>query len=209
MLIRESLSNLKIIFEILDEIEVEYFVFFGTLLGVIRNKNLIEHDTDTDIFIKKISKIQINYLSKRLKENNFDKFRHTSEIISYKRNNEYTDLYLFKLSNDCFRCHGFNIPVKYVENLKSIRVKGLNFRVPKKYKQCLDLLYGIDWKIEIKQYNAKPGFYKYGRTNSYFLYILAHKFPNFYTYLFNLKEMFRLSSPSIYNFFKKFLEKFL
>ena len=209
MIIKESLSNLKIIFEILDEIEVEYFVFFGTLLGVIRNRNLIEHDTDTDIFIKKITKSQIDYLSKKLIENKFDNFKHTDQIISYKRNNEYTDLYLFKLSNNLFKCHGFTIPRKYVENVISIRTKGLTFKVPKNYKECLDLLYGLDWHIEIKQYNAKPGSYKYGRTNSYFLYILAYKFPNFYRYLFNFKEGFRLSSPIIYNYFKKLLEKFL
>lgn len=208
MNINNSLKNLEIIFEILDEMKVEYFIFFGTLLGIIRNKNLIEHDTDTDIFIKSISILQVNYLSERLSRLGFHKFRHTDEIISFERNKEYTDLYLFKKFDNYYKCIGFNIPESYLGKISTISAQGLIFKVPTNYKLCLDFLYGHNWETEIRQYNAKPGFYKYGRTNSYLLYFLAYSFPNLYLYLFKIKEKFRKSSPYFYKLLKKILERY-
>ena len=45
----ENFSNLVFVNKILNKIE--YFVFFGTLLGLVREKNLIKNDDDIDIYI--------------------------------------------------------------------------------------------------------------------------------------------------------------
>ena len=43
-----NLSNLKIVTQVLNQIDVEYFVRFGTLLGYIREQQIIENDDDID-----------------------------------------------------------------------------------------------------------------------------------------------------------------
>ena len=47
--VQQSTFNLLTTVEIFESLEVKYCVVFGTLLGLYRDGNLIEHDTDTDI----------------------------------------------------------------------------------------------------------------------------------------------------------------
>ena len=47
--VEENFSNLIFITNIISELE--YFIFFGTLLGMVRENNLIENDDDIDIYV--------------------------------------------------------------------------------------------------------------------------------------------------------------
>ena len=47
--VKENFSNLKFFTNIIKNIE--YFVFFGTLLGLTRDNNLIENDDDIDFYV--------------------------------------------------------------------------------------------------------------------------------------------------------------
>ena len=46
--VKENFSNLIFITKIIKNLE--YFVFFGTLLGLVRDNNLIKNDDDIDIY---------------------------------------------------------------------------------------------------------------------------------------------------------------
>ncbi len=45
---RENLLDFK---RILDEKNIQFGLMFGTLLGAVREKNFIEHDEDTDVYV--------------------------------------------------------------------------------------------------------------------------------------------------------------
>ncbi len=36
--------------------KIEYFIFYGTLLGIVREKNIIKHDDDIDFMVNHKSK---------------------------------------------------------------------------------------------------------------------------------------------------------
>jgi len=44
-------ENLIATHELLSQTEVRWGIIFGTLLGAVRESDLIEHDEDTDIFV--------------------------------------------------------------------------------------------------------------------------------------------------------------
>jgi len=48
----ESLSRIHKTINLLEELNYEYFISYGTLLGYIRNKSLIDYDNDVDIVVK-------------------------------------------------------------------------------------------------------------------------------------------------------------
>ena len=47
--VEENFLNLKFFSKIISKIE--HFVFFGTLLGLVRDGNLIENDDDIDFYV--------------------------------------------------------------------------------------------------------------------------------------------------------------
>ena len=47
---KKNLENLISSIEILKNFE--YFVFYGTLLGIVRENNIIEHDDDIDFEVQ-------------------------------------------------------------------------------------------------------------------------------------------------------------
>lgn len=46
-----AIENLKVAKRILDDMGIPFFLSNGTLLGCVRNKDLIEHDNDIDLGI--------------------------------------------------------------------------------------------------------------------------------------------------------------
>lgn len=46
-----NLNNLQDVSIVLNNLEVEYCVFFGTSLGIYRNQGIIEHDDDIDFLV--------------------------------------------------------------------------------------------------------------------------------------------------------------
>ena len=44
-------SNLKLMLPILEKENIEYFMFYGSLLGIVREGNILEMDDDIDICV--------------------------------------------------------------------------------------------------------------------------------------------------------------
>ena len=43
--------NLKLMLPILEKANIEYFMFYGSLLGIVREGNILEMDDDIDICV--------------------------------------------------------------------------------------------------------------------------------------------------------------
>ena len=59
-----NFQNLIIVSSLINQIE--YFIFYGTLLGIVREKNIIKHDDDIDFMVNHKSK---KLLFKKMKLN--------------------------------------------------------------------------------------------------------------------------------------------
>lgn len=134
--------------------EVRVFVMYGTLLGIMRDKSLIQHDTDVDLgfFDNDINSL-INAHSLMVSKG-FRLLRNVSEnrLITYERNGQYIDLYKFEIANqlpsDSLGAYFF--PLAAILPLKEKFIAdGLVF-VPNKSLLIVRKLYGISWRIEKK-----------------------------------------------------------
>ena len=46
-----NINNLRVVCELLNQKKIEYFIFYGTLLGYCREKNLLKRDDDIDCYV--------------------------------------------------------------------------------------------------------------------------------------------------------------
>ena len=99
----KSVENLLDIKKILEELNCDFYPAFGTFLGMYREKNLIEWDYDTDIIVigDDYNTIKDNF--GKFNMIGFDIIRCDSMILSFRRNNNYTDIYPFYLKDGLYR----------------------------------------------------------------------------------------------------------
>jgi phosphorylcholine metabolism protein LicD len=135
-----------------------WFVCYGTLLGLVRTNSCIDKDDDIDIIIEKSN---YDIIKKLLIENGFELFygrgidnskhiiktKHTSDYASidfymgYYDNNNVIDMWNKLQINDCF----FN-----TDNNTFLKKfwKGQNIYYPNNYEKILINRYGNDWNIK-------------------------------------------------------------
>ena len=129
----------------------DWFLFYGTLLGIIRDGSCIEGDDDIDIMINN------DFLTLRKKlqdyEFSFHKESHlgtTTDIIKtkvegHKKHFASCDFYICSKENDTYFNAWQNVEVKNVE-LEKISWNGVVLNVPKNSEKLLEKLYS-NWKV--------------------------------------------------------------
>ena len=178
-------SNLVFFSKLL--INVEYFIFFGTLLGITRENRLIDGDDDIDFYINHKNRDQ---LIKDLKINNIKvdlslSVNQNKNFLQVKRvmQNEIliTDFYFYESdveknyiiekwnfeggTND--ESKHLRIPKTFIYPLKKISFKETVLCVPNEKELICEFLYGRNWdkklikdlEYEIKVINGKPYLY--------------------------------------------------
>ena len=55
---KDKINALKKVVSILEKYDIDYWLEFGTLLGLVREGRFIEHDSDIDIGVKNLEKIK-------------------------------------------------------------------------------------------------------------------------------------------------------
>ena len=180
-------SNLVFFSKLL--INVEYFIFFGTLLGITRENRLIDGDDDIDFYINHKNRDQ---LIKDLKINNIKvdlslSVNQNKNFLQVKRvmQNEIliTDFYFYESdveknyiiekwnfeggTND--ESKHLRIPKTFIYPLKKISFKETVLCVPNEKELICEFLYGRNWdkklikdlEYEIKVINGKPYLYMF------------------------------------------------
>lgn len=163
MNIKLSKELLCIVHHALDEFKIEHFVTFGTLLGIVREGNLIEKDGDVDLGMKANPfrddyKLWLKFLDYLWKDkvycqSNWDNFW----VLNFRRlADEHLDLYWHNKINDKYvislRGMTSNIPERYLDHLDTIEFMNRKFNCPHNTPDFLAFLYGARWK--------RPGNYK-------------------------------------------------
>lgn len=135
-----------------------WFVCYGTLLGLVRENSCIDNDDDIDIIIEKSN---YDNIKKLLTENNFEfDYRHgindSKYIIKTKSNSDYSsiDIYMGDYDNLNVKDLWNNLTITNCfldsENKTFIEKKWnkQNIYFPNNYKRILTNRYGNDWNIK-------------------------------------------------------------
>jgi phosphorylcholine metabolism protein LicD len=136
-----------------------WFVCYGTLLGLVRENSCIDKDDDIDIIIEKSN---YDIIKKILIENNFKlEYGRGIEkrklyIIKTKSSSDYSsiDIYMGDYSNENVKDLWNKLTIKQcfldTENKTFIEKKwnGQNIYYPNNYERILINRYGKDWKIK-------------------------------------------------------------
>jgi phosphorylcholine metabolism protein LicD len=178
----------QVLFDVIDTLEkyqIDYFLFGGTLLGAIREKDFIENDNDIDIGILQpfwennilFQQITWNLLSKDIKICNLA----ATHVMNLNKNGIGVDLCYFKKENNYHVTEGcgwkIKIPSHYLKKLESITFLGKKCYIPNNIENFLTEFYTDTWKNKISHNDTKFGLLEwYGEkekiiTFTTFLYI--------------------------------------
>ncbi len=167
----KAIENLRLAKEVFNELNIQYWLFYGTLLGAVRENDFILHDNDLDVGMY-INDHKDELISK-FKEKGFElkkTFGSKNEGLEYalERNSIKLDIFFFYKEKDyiwtsewyCNKFVNFKIlkklklvkakllKIKYpFIKTKEIKFKGEKFLIPSNSEECLEAHYGKDWKI--------------------------------------------------------------
>ena len=161
-----NLKNLIEISEILKNFQ--YSIYLGTLLGLTRNKEIIEGDDDIDILANVEDKNKIENIIKKSKKFKLNKKKSNAYFIQFVNNKNkiksFIDFYFFisykkkefiiekhnhlGLVND--KRFAFHIPKKLMFPLKKSRIIK-DLKVPRNSIGMCKYLYGEKWKKPLQK----------------------------------------------------------
>ena len=172
-----ALKMLHDVTEILDKYNVEYWLDFGTLLGIVRENRILPWDDDMDIsiFPKDIEVVRTKVMPELKKLKYRDYLRFFSKNIdplqkgaprAFKvRDNRlfflkgYVKLDIFILYKEADKLHWVehgelhSLPANLLEEFSYHEFNGKKYRIPKNYDAYLTYHYG-DWRIPNENYNS-------------------------------------------------------
>lgn len=163
----QAVDNLDTARRILDDLKIPYFLSNGTLLGCIRDGDLIKHDTDVDlgVFCEDIRGKE-DLLRQKFLDKGFHVFGEYGTIedgfeFSFKRINK-LDIFIYYKEGDkrTMSVYTSNGRLKYVyDDFHTIPYTFLGepVYVPDNYESYLIAQYG-DWKtpVEVWHYARDP-----------------------------------------------------
>lgn len=167
----DNRDNLITISKLLEDID--YFIFFGTLLGLTRGQDLIEGDDDIDIFVPIENRNLIIHKITSIEafEINFDKscnkFEHFMQVDSSVNNrHSLIDFYFFENKPDVDfivdrwnflgKCHieecALHIPKKFIFPIINEEFFGEKIKLPSCKELLCEWLYGETWRTPRKKH---------------------------------------------------------
>jgi len=166
----QHLNSLNLVEISLALANVEHFIFFGTLLGIARDGDIIPNDDDIDIYVDINSKKDLIHA---LTEHGFNVDVKTYPNLSdyflqlqIERENilTYVDFYFFEQSDPNFIVDKWNfsgdfdnhysemhVPKNLIFPLKKYIYKNHEISIPAHPEQLCIFLYGKGWKIPLKK----------------------------------------------------------
>lgn len=151
----KSEKNLALLKKVLDKHNVSFLLFYGTLLGAVREKDFITHDEDIDLAILDEERLKFIDSIPDLMSVGFKVARYDRRgLLSIIKDGEYIDFYFFSKYNDNLRCcSGILCPDEFLENVAEYEFKGNIYLVPRNFKEYLIFEYGNNWMTPIQWNN--------------------------------------------------------
>lgn len=146
-------ENLKLFKRIMDEQQAVFCLFFGTLLGAIREGDFITHDYDTDVVVMEEDRRALARAAPRLAEAGFELVRSKDHgrFITFMRKGEFIDVYVAKKDHRfplqrCWNIDGSLVPRPLLADFMDFPFLEESFRIPRRYEEIFFALYGADWR---------------------------------------------------------------
>jgi len=160
---RIAQENLLAIADVLDRLGIRYFLFFGTLLGAVREKGFIAHDTDTDIGVFADFSGRFEEISMAVTNAGFAVLRGKpgDRLFSFMRGNEYLDCYVAERRRVfplrlVWDIDGSVVPAHMLDAPGWLEFLGREFSVPLDPERTLAILYGKNWRTPVVRFSGRP-----------------------------------------------------
>ena len=149
---KKTIKQLNILYteimKILSKRNIKIILFYGTLLGYIREKDFINNDDDIDVLI---NRKDLPILKKLIKDSNIKYINHRNYLIQLFYNNIGPfDIYIYddRKYDILIKFDGWSLYYrKYIFHLKPIKFKGFHVYIPKNSHIILKQNYGKDYMI--------------------------------------------------------------
>ena len=184
---------MNILAEVLDKIDINWGPAFGTLIGIVRNEDLLPWNPVFDLYILKEDEERFKDALWLLQDLEFTLVRHERRGLYYlMRNGEYFKIFvLHKISSDVRHTGGGDfIQETYLQNTIKWNFMGVDLNVPSKVDEYLEFRYG-DWykpkqTVQYKVSTLKK-YYHWTKTwiqdhlpnNLYYFWLLKHRQKDF------------------------------
>ena len=137
--------------EVCDRNGLQFLLFFGTLLGAVREHGFITHDEDIDLVMMKSDMPAFLAMLFELREVGFELARYERRgFLSIIRKGEYIDMYFFapyKKDASLMHCCMDICEKKYLEEVAPMEFLGNTYLAPIESEEYLTHQYGNNWRI--------------------------------------------------------------
>ena len=163
-----GLKNMKEFIECGETLGIKCYCIFGTLLGVVREKNIIEHDYDIDLAVntdEEFRKLETVLLEKGYKKRREFVINNKIDVETWMKNGVAIDLYVIQEDekgnyfNTIWRFPGVkykhNIPEAYrvmyhriprIKSIVSTDFQGFHVYIPTNAEEIVASIYGDNWR---------------------------------------------------------------
>ncbi|MDP4020440.1 MAG: LicD family protein [Candidatus Adlerbacteria bacterium] len=161
--------GLKEIRDVFNDLSIPYYIFFGTLLGAVREGDFIRWDWDIGIAVKTEDVMpKQDLLHKALERAGFDVAEHISNKADFKINAlkygaRYEIVGFFKLWNMRYRT-GFRYPDAFFRGNTEVTLRGERYHTVENPEEFLVWMYG-NWRTPIRSCNKSEYIKSKARTN--------------------------------------------
>ena len=176
-------ENLLLFNKIARNNNVKFGLYYGTLLGAIREHGFIAHDEDIDLFMLKDHIDEFKSILFELRDNGFEviRFDRREGLCSIMRKGEYMDVYfLDEIYPGVHAMMGEPTPSKYLLELKEYTFLGDSFLISKDAEEFALFEYGDSWRTPIPRKTYKLSLSK--RLMSQIAWWVYYRMPDFLFY---------------------------
>ena len=141
--------------KLFDQCGLRFYLFYGTLLGAVRDNGIIKGDEDVDVYVD--SEEQLRNIIPFLYDNGLKLCRIEEHLLYsfHSDNKSFIDVYIKdKLPPSiwslwCDSISGYAVPKRYIKKHDVINFLGMELLCPHKPERLLEYWYGKTWKVPI------------------------------------------------------------
>lgn len=150
-------ENLAILKRVCEKAGITFILFYGTLLGAVREHDFIDHDEDIDIVLYKDEMRKFENQLFRLRELGFEVARYERRgFMSIIRKGEYIDLYFYKQypgNPDIYYCCQDMCKKEFIFDLMPYTFQNDTYLVPRNYLDYFEYYFGSNWRTPIQKFD--------------------------------------------------------